>query len=118
MNALVGRLVAIGLVLMLAVVVPALSIYQIELVTQMLIYAIFAMSLDILLGYTGLPSLGHAAYFGLAAYATAILSLRLHVPFALAAPAGLRALARRFCAQGRARKRGTDAGTRIRRLAI
>src|SRR5262249_30962083 len=41
--------------------------------------------------YTGLPSLGHAAYFGLAAYATAILSLRLHVPFALAAPAGVAA---------------------------
>jgi branched-chain amino acid transport system permease protein len=89
MNSLVGRLVAIGLVLLFAAVVPALSVYQIELVTQMLIYAIFAMSLDILLGYTGLPSLGHAAYFGLAAYATAILSLRLHVPFALAAPAGI-----------------------------
>jgi ABC-type branched-subunit amino acid transport system permease subunit len=91
MNSLVGRLVAIGLVLLLAVVVPTLSVYQIELVTQMLIYAIFAMSLDILLGYTGLPSLGDAAYFGLAAYATAILSLRLHVPFALAAPAGIAA---------------------------
>src|SRR5215831_11394224 len=89
MNSLVGRLVAIGLVVLLAVVVPALSVYQIELVTQMLTYAIFAMSLDILVGYTGLPSLGHAAYFGLAAYGTAILSLRMGVPFALAAPAGL-----------------------------
>ena len=77
MNSLVGKVVAIGLVLLLAVVVPALSVYQIELLTQMLIYAIFAMSLDVLLGYTGLPSLGHAAYFGLAAYATAILSLAL-----------------------------------------
>src|SRR5260370_31153298 len=91
MNSLVNMVVAIGLVFLLAVVVPTLSVYQIELVTQMLIYAIFAMSLDILLGYTGLPSLGHAAYFGLAAYATAILSLRLHVPFALAAPAGVAA---------------------------
>jgi branched-chain amino acid transport system permease protein len=89
MNSLLGRLVAIGLVFLLAVVVPTLSVYQIELVTQMLIYAIFAMSLDILLGYTGLPSLGHAAYFGLAAYATAILSLRFHVSFWLAAPAGI-----------------------------
>src|SRR5262249_18663825 len=89
MNSLLGRLVAIGLVLLLAVVVPTLSVYQIELVTQMLIYAIFAMSLDILLGYTGLPSLGHAAYFGLAAYATAILSLRFIVSFWLAAPAGI-----------------------------
>jgi branched-chain amino acid transport system permease protein len=91
MNSLVGNIVAIGLVLPLALVVPTLSIYQIELLTQMLIYAIFAMSLDILLGYTGLPSLGHAAYFGLAAYATAILSLRFHVPFGLATPAGVAA---------------------------
>src|SRR6516225_7973179 len=91
MNSLVSKVFAIGLVVLLAVVVPALSVYQIELVTQMLIYAIFAMSLDILLGYTGLPSLGHAAYFGLAAYTTAVLSLRLHVPFALAAPAGIAA---------------------------
>jgi branched-chain amino acid transport system permease protein len=68
-----------------------LSVYQLELITQMLIYAVFAMSLDILVGYSGLPSLGHAAYFGLAAYATAILSLRLSLPFALAAPAGVAA---------------------------
>src|SRR5438034_9910035 len=87
MNSSVGKIVAIGLVALLAVVVPTLSVYQIELVTQMLIYAIFAMSLDILLGYTGLPSLDHAAYFGLAAYATTILALRLHVHFALAGPA-------------------------------
>ena len=32
------------------------------------------MSLDVLLGYTGLPSLGHAAYFGVGAYAVAILT--------------------------------------------
>lgn len=91
MNPSIGRMAAIGFVLFLAVLGPALSIYQIELLTQMLIYAIFAMSLDILLGYTGLPSLGHAAYFGLAAYATAILSLHLSVPFGLAAPAGIAA---------------------------
>ncbi len=42
--------------------------------TQMIIFAILAMSLDILLGYTGLPSLGHAGIFGVAAYAIAILS--------------------------------------------
>ena len=37
--------------------------------------AIFAMSLNILVGYTGLPSLGHAAYFGVAAYTTGFLYL-------------------------------------------
>jgi len=84
-----GKAVAVVAVCLLATLAPLLSVYATELLTQMLIYAIFAMSLDILVGYTGLPSLGHAAYFGLAAYGTAILSLRMGVPFALAAPAGL-----------------------------
>jgi branched-chain amino acid transport system permease protein len=84
-----GKAVAVAAVCLLAAFAPLLSVYATELLTQILIYAIFAMSLDILVGYTGLPSLGHAAYFGLAAYGAAILSLRLNVPFALAAPAGL-----------------------------
>jgi branched-chain amino acid transport system permease protein len=54
---------------------PLLPSYPLTLLTQALISAIFAMSLDILLGYTGLPSLGHAAYFGVAAYAVAILAV-------------------------------------------
>ncbi len=51
---------------------PFLPAYPLTLLTQALIYAVFAMSLDLLLGYTGLPSLGHAAYFGVAAYTVAI----------------------------------------------
>jgi branched-chain amino acid transport system permease protein len=47
--------------------------YQ-QMVTQMMILAIFAMSLDLLQGVTGLVSLGHAAYFGLAGYALAFLT--------------------------------------------
>jgi branched-chain amino acid transport system permease protein len=76
-------------ILALATLAAVLSSYGTELLTQILIYSIFAMSLDLLLGYTGLPSLGHAAYFGLAAYIAAIVSLRLSQPFAIAAPAGL-----------------------------
>ena len=45
-----------------------------EMVTRMMIVAIFAMSLDLLQGVTGLVSLGHAAYFGLAGYALAFLT--------------------------------------------
>jgi branched-chain amino acid transport system permease protein len=41
---------------------------------KVMIMAIFAMSLDLLVGYTGLASFGHAAYFGIAAYAAALLS--------------------------------------------
>ena len=44
-----------------------------QMVTRMMIMAIFAMSLDLLQGLTGLVSLGHAAYFGLAGYALAFL---------------------------------------------
>lgn len=47
--------------------------------TRILIYAIFAMSLDLLVGYCGLVSLGHAAFFGAAAYTTALLSSKLGV---------------------------------------
>ena len=54
----------------------ALTSYQLGLLTKMLILAIFAMSLNVLLGYTGLPSLGHAAYFGAAAYTVALLARR------------------------------------------
>ena len=54
----------------------ALPSYQLGLLTKMLILAIFAMSLNVLLGYGGLPSLGHAAYFGVAAYTVALLARR------------------------------------------
>ncbi|PYM66633.1 MAG: branched-chain amino acid ABC transporter permease [Candidatus Rokuibacteriota bacterium] len=56
------------------VLAPALPAYPLTLLTQAAIVAVLAMSLDILLGYTGLPSLGHAAYFGIAAYTVAILA--------------------------------------------
>ena len=59
----------------LGVMAPLLPSYPLTLLIQALISAIFAMSLDLLLGYTGLPSLGHAAYFGAAAYAVAILAV-------------------------------------------
>jgi branched-chain amino acid transport system permease protein len=66
-------------VVLLLIVGPSfLSSYWIGLLTQMMIFAIVAMSLDILLGYTGLPSLGHAGVFGVAAYTVAVLSTAHH----------------------------------------
>jgi len=62
------------LVLAALIVLPFLmSDYPRALVAEIFIFAIFAMSLDLLLGFTGLMSLGHAAFFGLGAYAVAIL---------------------------------------------
>jgi branched-chain amino acid transport system permease protein len=49
---------------------------MLTLLTQALIYAILAMSLDVILGYLGLASLGHAAYLGLGAYSVGILTTR------------------------------------------
>ena len=51
---------------------PFMDAYWTGILSRMLIFAIFAMSLDLLLGYTGLPSLGHAAFFGTGAYTTAL----------------------------------------------
>lgn len=45
------------------------------LLTQILISGLFAMSLDLLLGYGGIPSFGHAAFFGLGAYAAGLLAV-------------------------------------------
>ena len=55
----------------------------------MMIFALFAMSLDLLIGYAGMASLGHAAYFGIAAYATGLLALKLGWSVWFALPAGI-----------------------------
>jgi branched-chain amino acid transport system permease protein len=73
--------------------------FYLQLATQIMTTGLFAMSLDLLVGYTGLVSFGHAAYFGLAGYALAILgrdlglvSLWATLPLCLAV-SGLAALA-------------------------
>jgi branched-chain amino acid transport system permease protein len=74
-----GRQLTITLIVgaILLVIPITLSSYQLGLLTKMLIFGIFAMSLDLLLGYTGLPSLGHAAFFGIASYTVALLSIKV-----------------------------------------
>jgi branched-chain amino acid transport system permease protein len=53
--------------------VPAVAEkFYVQLVTKIMILSIFALSLDLLVGYAGLVSLGHAAYFGVAAYTLAL----------------------------------------------
>src|SRR5437867_7614215 len=61
-------------VVLLALVPLIGSAFYTELVTKVMILAIFAMSLDLLVGYTGLVSFGHAAFFGIGAYAYALLA--------------------------------------------
>jgi branched-chain amino acid transport system permease protein len=68
---------------------PFLTSYWVGLLTQMMIFAILAMSLDILLGYTGLPSLGHAGIFGVAAYTVAVLSTTYDAGFWVCVMSGI-----------------------------
>jgi branched-chain amino acid transport system permease protein len=63
--------------------------YPRALVSEIFIFAIFAMSLDLLLGFTGLMSLGHAAFFGLGAYAVAILGVQFGLNAWLGVAAGV-----------------------------
>jgi branched-chain amino acid transport system permease protein len=63
--------------------------YYINLSSQIFIAALFAASLNLLVGYGGLPSLGHAAYLGVAAYISAWLFLRLGLGHAITAPIAL-----------------------------
>lgn len=76
------------LVVVAALFVPFVgSRFYTFVATDVAILALFAVSLNLLLGYTGLVSFGHAAYFGIGAYTTGILMKKLAVPFLLAFPA-------------------------------
>jgi branched-chain amino acid transport system permease protein len=66
-----------------------LTTYYLGLATKILILAIFAISLDLLVGQTGLISLGHAAYFGLSAYAIGVLTTRYGTSAWIALPASV-----------------------------
>ena len=59
------------------------------LIAEIFIFAIFAMSLDLLLGFTGLMSLGHAAFFGLGAYAVAVLGTMFGINAWIGVAAGI-----------------------------
>ncbi|HEX9433999.1 MAG TPA: ABC transporter permease [Burkholderiales bacterium] len=58
--------------------------YTLVLLTDVLVFALFAVSLHFMMGPGGLVSFGHAAYFGLGAYGAALLLLRWHAPMELA----------------------------------
>ena len=79
------RLILINLVpytlviLLLLILPPLLSTYWQSMLTKVLIFAIFAMSLDLVMGYLGLPSFGHATFLGFAGYLIGILTLHFDI---------------------------------------
>ncbi len=83
-----GRLATVvGLVLLFAVVPFVSGAYILYIIITIGIYAIAAIGLNLLIGYTGQISLGHGAFFGVGAYAAAILATKVGVPFLIAVPA-------------------------------
>ncbi len=68
--------IVIAVLAAIALVVPHTNAFVILLATRALAFSILVMSLDLLLGFTGLASLGQAAYLGVGAYLTAILATR------------------------------------------
>jgi branched-chain amino acid transport system permease protein len=65
-----------------------LARYQLSILTDVLIYGLFALSLDLIMGYTGMVSFGHAAYFGLGAYGSALVLIHFGQPIPVALVAG------------------------------
>lgn len=77
MKAFRRKLLPLGVLVVLLLLPLCLSSYHLSLLTQALIFGLFAMSLDLLVGWTGLPSLGHAAFFGMGAYTAGLISLHI-----------------------------------------
>jgi branched-chain amino acid transport system permease protein len=70
------RLIIAGVLLAAALLVPLLGQpYYTKLVVRMAIFALAAMSLDLIVGYAGLVSFGHAAFFGLGCYVAGVLPM-------------------------------------------
>ena len=70
-----ARRIAIAVAIMALIAVPyaITETYYVNIASQILLYAIFALGLNVLVGYAGLVSLGHAGLFGVASYAVASL---------------------------------------------
>lgn len=85
---LIGSIIAL---LALLISPLLLTPYGLSLMTQVLIFGLFAMSLDLLVGYTGLVSFNHASFFGIGAYTTAILVTQGHENFWLTLLSGVTA---------------------------
>src|SRR6476619_2309798 len=77
---------AIGLALLVAFPIVVENPYDIHLVETISIYAILLFGLDIVVGYTGQVSLGHAGLFGVGAYTAGVLFMKLGMPFFVTAP--------------------------------
>ncbi len=70
----------IFLIMVLSVIGFIPNLYVLHILNLVLIYSLFALGLNILTGYTGITSFGHAGFFAIGAYTTAILSTKFSMP--------------------------------------
>ena len=116
MNARAAWWIALG-ALLLGFPLAAGEFY-INLTSQIFIAAIFAASLNLLVGYAGLPSLGHAAYLGVAAYTSALLYLNFGFAHWIAGPLALAATTLMACLFGLIALRATGLSFLMLTLAL
>ncbi|MCC7226596.1 MAG: branched-chain amino acid ABC transporter ATP-binding protein/permease [Burkholderiaceae bacterium] len=79
----------VGIILLIGFPIAVPNPYYVHLVERILIYAILLFGLDIVVGYTGQVSLGHAGLFGIGAYVTGTLFFHLGMPFWVTVPAAI-----------------------------
>ena len=85
-----SRILALLVVGVALLCIPLLgSRYLVDLTTEIIIYALFALSLNVLIGYAGNVSFGHAAYFAIGGYSCAILLTTYQWPLWLSLPAAV-----------------------------
>src|SRR3954462_13223048 len=77
-NLLIASVIGIAALVLFPIVVD--NPYNIHLLETIMIYAILLFGLDIVVGYTGQVSLGHAGLFGIGAYTAGVLVMHLHAP--------------------------------------
>jgi branched-chain amino acid transport system permease protein len=85
----IARWAVAAVILLFAVVLPlSLHEYYLSIINLSLIAVVGALGLNILVGYTGQISVGHAAFMSVGAYTAANLSVHFHLPFWVTLPAG------------------------------
>ena len=84
---LAASVVGLAVLALYPVLIP--NPYYIHLFETILIYAILLFGLDIVVGYTGQVSLGHAGLFGIGSYATGVMVFKLGAPFWVAIPVSI-----------------------------
>ncbi|MGW0808272.1 branched-chain amino acid ABC transporter permease [Nonomuraea sp. NPDC002799] len=86
-----AALVIVPVLVLLAAAPLVLGVYPVSTMTRILAFAVLVLSVDLLTGVTGLPTLGQAAYFGAGAYTAALVGIHLTSDALVQALAGLAA---------------------------